>query len=118
MFMPLIPFLLIGYVLLAAFWAGFRAYQRKAIQRLWILITAISLPVLAAVGMLGAYSTFGSFQLSPGLFRVSLLAVLAVYLFGSISTIIWADRGKSAIETRGFPIEPINSVAPNDSDPV
>jgi hypothetical protein len=110
--------LLILYVVVAVVWAGAVAYRRKAVHRLAILLTAVALPAFAVVGITESYSAFGAYKLNLGAFRACLLVALSAYITASIAIIVWSHCGKSARALSGFPIEPINSVTPNDSDPV
>jgi NADH:ubiquinone oxidoreductase subunit 6 (subunit J) len=106
------------FVLYTAIWAPVVAYKRRAKDRVRILIYALAVPTLIGIFVMVPRLIQGNRTLPDWMYDADIFAVFVVYPFMSLSVLEWARHNRSEKPPRGFPIEPINSVAPNDSDRV
>jgi hypothetical protein len=113
-----VGFYLILWIIATVLWPPVVAYRRMAIHRRRILITSLAMPVGAYAYFMADFTIVGKLGAPESLWIALTMIIGIAYLVSGVGLIIWSYRSPSTVEQRGFPIEPINSVASNDSDPV
>jgi hypothetical protein len=113
-------YVLFLYAFVMLWWPIVVAVNRGAKSRGRIIVLTVLLPMVfvAMELLLGISGGGASDENFSGAADYMPTVGLVCYVGCSISLVVWAHCAKGQIEPRGFPIEPTNSVASNDSDPV
>jgi hypothetical protein len=101
-----------------ASWTSFIAVRRNAVQRFPIILAALAVPLVFYVGLIADMFSFWFADVSKNVALGWMVLAIVAYLITSGLVLLWANCAKVGIGPRGFPIEPVKSLASDRVDQV